>query len=416
MDKIKVVHINTSATGGAAIACHRLHKLFLSVGIKSDVIHLYDNYAPEEGYHSIKYTFIRRCFNHTISCLYHKDLKTEAYVFSEPAPLTSYISNNSLVREADVIYLHWVLGGFFSKRDFYEIAKLGKPVFCYTHDMWWVTGGCHYSFECNGYREGCQSCHLHKHIKSLTHLQIMWKKELYDMFPNIHFISPSRWIKECVSSSFAVSSNRCTFIPNVVPDDIFKYIPKKEARKKLGLPEDKILISFGTADNSNKIKGFNYLLDALSKYHNDNIVLCVYGSDYDERIASAISTNTIFLGRITDERKMALVNAASDIFISPTLAESFGQTLLENIKCGTPVISTNCTAVPEIVIHKKNGFLVEPRNSEQIIEAMNYLIENPIDLSQQDNKMFSDKSIIEQHIRIIVEKLGKANPHKNSAL
>lgn len=406
MRTLKVVHINTSATGGAAIACHRLHKLFLSAGIHSDVVHLYDNYLPEDGYHSIKYTLFRRCSNHIKSELFHKDLKPDAYVFSEPAPISSAISENPLVRGADVIYLHWVMGGFFSKKDFIEIARLGKPVFCYTHDMWWITGGCHHSFECCGYCLGCPSCPKHRLMKTLPNKQCRWKKKLYDSYSNIHFISPSRWMKDCVDRSFLVGKNRCTFIPNVVPDDTFKYVPKIVARKQLGLPEDKILISFGTADNSNKIKGFTYLLDALKKYKNDNLVLCVYGSDYDDRVVSLINAETIFFGRVEDENKMALINAASDIFISPTLAESFGQTLLENIKCGTPVISTNCTAVPEIVIDKKTGCLVEPKNSDQIIEAINYLIDNPIDLTQHHNELFSDQSIVEQHIRIIKNAIG----------
>ena len=155
MNRIKVVHINTSGVGGAAIACHRLHHLMLDNGISSNVIHLYTNHKANTKFTSIKYKAVRRYTNNLLYNITKWDLKPEAYIFSETAPMTSNIANHHLVHEADVIYLHWVLGGFFSKSDFEELAKIGKPIFCFTHDMWWITGGCHYVFDCNGYKKGC---------------------------------------------------------------------------------------------------------------------------------------------------------------------------------------------------------------------------------------------------------------------
>ena len=125
---MKVVHINTSGVGGAAIACHRLHHLMLKNGIQSRVIHLYDNHKQEDEFHQVGYKVIRRYSNHLIYKVVQKDLLPEAYVFSECAPMSSGIANHLLVKDADIIYLHWVLGGFFSKSDFEEIAKLAVTV------------------------------------------------------------------------------------------------------------------------------------------------------------------------------------------------------------------------------------------------------------------------------------------------
>lgn len=398
---MKVVHINTSGVGGAAIACHRLHHLMLENGIESRVIHLYDNHKQEKEYHHVGYKFIRRYSNHLLYSLVQKDLRPEAYVFSECAPMSSGIANHLLVKEADVIYLHWVLGGFFSKSDFEEIAKLRKPVFCFTHDMWWITGGCHYVFDCEGYKNGCRSCPMHKHLGILTIRQNDWKKQFYAKYPNVRLISPSDWLRRCADESSVIDKGRCEFIPNVVPDSIFKYTEKTIARKQLGLPDDKIIIAFGVADNS-VVKGFTYLQEALNSISSDKILLCVYGCERNDDLIRTLNQPIKFLGRLTQDM-VAVANAAADLFVSPTLSESFGLTLLENIKCGTPVISTNVTAVPEIVKDKINGYLVEPKNTMQIVKAILSFMEKPLRIDGSCDEIFRDHSIIQRHIEVITK-------------
>ena len=405
MYNINVLHINTSGLGGAAIACHRLHHLMLDSGIKSNVLHLYDNAENCDTYYTLGYSKIRRVTNRLLRQLSTGDLLPEAYVFNEFAPLSSNIAKHSLVKNADVIYLHWVVGGFLSKSDFIDLAKLGKPIFCFTHDMWWITGGCHYAFDCQDYKTGCKHCHLRKSLFFLSHNQLAWKRDFYNKYKNIYLISPSVWLKHCIEESFVFLQERCTSIPNVVPDSIFRKIDKKQAREKLGLPLDKIIISFGTADNANVVKGFSYLQDALNAIHNESILLCVYGSDYDEELVKKLRHPIRFLGRLGQEQ-VAVANAASDLFVSPTLSESFGLTLLENIKCGTPVLSTNVTAVPEIVKDGLNGYLVEPKDSLQIIKAILSFIDKPICIEGTCDNIFSDKNIIKQHVEIINKALS----------
>jgi glycosyltransferase involved in cell wall biosynthesis len=315
------------------------------------------------------------------------------------APVDSGIAKHPFILSADVIYLHWIQGGFLSYADIKSIAQLGKPVFCFTHDMWWITGGCHYAFNCELYKTGCNNCQMHKHFnKIFTNRQLEKKKELYEQYSNIHFIAPSNWMKECINQSFALGKNRCEVIPNVVPEKDFKYIDKSIARDYFNLPHEKIIISFGTADNKNKVKGIIYLIDALKQIKNDNLLLCVYGSEYDDYLVRQLSLPIRFLGRISKASEVAMANAASDLFISPTLAESFGLTLLENIKCGTPVVSTNVTAVPEIIHDHINGYLVDPQNSNQIVNAIQDFIDNPIVLDGSFDNVFKDEIILNKHI------------------
>ncbi len=58
------------------------------------------------------------------------------------------LSNNDLVKEADVINLHWINEGFLSLKSILLLAALKKPLVFTLHDMWAFTGGCHYSGDC----------------------------------------------------------------------------------------------------------------------------------------------------------------------------------------------------------------------------------------------------------------------------
>lgn len=403
---IKVLHINTSGVGGAAIACHRLHDLMLNAGIQSEVLHMYENCPVNEHYHVLGYKTMRKVLNHAVYAITQKDLTSDAYVFNEMAPIRSGVASHPLVQQSDVIYLHWVLGGLMSKGDFEDLARTGKPIFCFTHDMWWITGGCHYSFDCEGYKSGCKKCPKHKHFSILTSRQSAWKKKFYGGYPNVQFIAPSDWLRKCADRSSAMNQKRCTFIPNIVPDRIFRYIDKAQAKERFGLPKDKVIISFGTADNSNVVKGMKYLVDALKTISDDRLLLCVYGSERDENLEREVLQPIRFLGRFTDPKDVAMANAAADVFVSPTLAESFGQTLLENIKCGTPVISTRTTAVPEIVQDGINGYLVAPKDSKGLASAIMKFVSNPIRIDGSYNKIFSEESVLSKHLALIRKSLN----------
>lgn len=74
--------------------------------------------------------------------------------------------------------------------------------------------------------------------------------------------------------------------------------------------------------------------------------------------------------------KSALIQAysAADILVAPSLHEGFGLTLLEAMACGTPVITSNCSAMPEVV--GDAGVLVDPTDSQAIANAIQHLYYN----------------------------------------
>lgn len=70
-----------------------------------------------------------------------------------------------------------------------------------------------------------------------------------------------------------------------------------------------------------------------------------------------LNENIIELGRINDEKLMAMVYSASDLFVIPSLYDNLPNTMIESLLCGTPVIGFNIGGIPDVVIDQKTGYL-----------------------------------------------------------
>lgn len=150
------------------------------------------------------------------------------------------------------------------------------------------------------------------------------------------------------------------------------YVPidKQLCRTMLHLNyNDKILFAFGHLDQR---KGFQDLIVAISKLPNKyNDVKCyISGSGSYKKVLEDLIKyykleNRIFIiNRISDNHIALWINA-SDLFIFPSLRESFGITQVEAIGCGSPVIaSSNIGSID--IINKLCGYIYEVGNSNEL--------------------------------------------------
>lgn len=169
-------------------------------------------------------------------------------------------------------------------------------------------------------------------------------------------------------------------IPNGFSSDRLVTFPKEKARKELGIPTDlKIIFSLG---NLIERKGFQYLIEAMKiiiKQRND--ILCFIGGDgpLKKKLQKQIRKLNLqehvkLLGPIPDD-KLALWMNAADLFVLPSLSESFGVVQIEAMACGKPVVTTRNGGSEEIITSEDYGLLCEPANpqdlAEKILTALN---------------------------------------------
>jgi len=171
-------------------------------------------------------------------------------------------------------------------------------------------------------------------------------------------------------------------IPNAVDVDTFNPLTRdqrrQESRQRLGLSDkDFVLLLIG---NDWKKKGVSYLLDAIGNCKDLPLYLLVVGRD--ERTPYELSTERLGLhGRVrfVEPSSDALqFYAAADIYVGPSLHDSFALPPAEAMACGLPVITSVNNGGSEMIIDGVDGFVLrDPRNPAEIAGKIRLLYETP---------------------------------------
>ena len=229
----------------------------------------------------------------------------------------------------------------------------------------------------------------------------------------------------CVSQSLITEAKRAG-IPQhklaLVPSrcDVQRFNPqawqnaRDEVRRQLGVDNKKVVMFIGTLSVH---KGLSYLLKAMPKifplYPETAVVLVGSGPLMDELKSLAlelgIADKTIFCGRIPYEQIPAYLSAA-DIFAFPSIDEGLPRAVMEAMAMKLPVVATKVGGIPELVQNRETGFLVDSCNPQQIAEALNLLLQNPLLASEMGSRArkkivsnYSFEEGIRKYLKLIYE-------------
>jgi glycosyltransferase involved in cell wall biosynthesis len=149
------------------------------------------------------------------------------------------------------------------------------------------------------------------------------------------------------------------------------------ARKRYGIPDGNYFLGLGVLQPrknlSQLIRCFIRLLEDQALPNTYLVVAGARGWKQDEIFAEAAGiapehkSRVIFTGHIPDE-DLAAIYSGAVAFVYPSLYEGFGLPPLEAMACGTAVITSNTTALPEVV--GEAGLMVDPRDEQALCQAM----------------------------------------------
>ncbi len=182
---------------------------------------------------------------------------------------------------------------------------------------------------------------------------------------------------------YEAPGDRIQVIPCGVDMDVFKPMPKDEARRELGLGDENVLLYVGRVQ---PLKGPELLLESVARLDlNEGLKVLIVGGDVtgDEevtkvrRLAEELGIDHLvsFEGTVPHRRLVHYYNAA-DLCVVPSFYESFGLVAAEAMACGTPVVATAVGGLPETVKDGLNGSLVRDRNPEVLAEKISLLLNN----------------------------------------
>jgi glycosyltransferase involved in cell wall biosynthesis len=294
-------------------------------------------------------------------------------------------------RKPDIVNLHWVSAGFVRIE---ALPRFHAPVVWTLHDMWAMTGGCHFSHGCQKYMESCGNCHILRSGTENDASRRIFERKLHSWNRlNINIVAMSTWIAECARKSSLFRKANITVIPNGINTNQFFPVPSTEARQILGLPTSCRILLFG-ADHAinDPRKGFAYLTKSLENlrqvFRQEELLLLIFGAE--KSATPNLPFPTRFMGRVGDET-LRLAYGAADVFCAPSLEENMANTVLEALSCGTPVVAFNIGGMPDMIVHGKNGWLAKPFNTEDLASGITYCVN-------------ADKSIRDTSRRTALEK------------
>jgi glycosyltransferase involved in cell wall biosynthesis len=389
---LKVVHLATTDFGGAGKAAYRLHKGLQASGVDSTmlvvnrknidpsvrilpsgqvggIIDCPEQYPPNLDY-------AHRIWQHwTAMVSSYPDRAPGMEIFSDDFSEIPLECSRE-IREADIVNLHWVAGLLNCVNA--ALALKGKKVVWTMHDMNPVTGGCHYAGTCEGYLKSCGSCPMlgSRSDEDLSRTIWQFKQYAYGKL-DLHPVSPSRWLARVASQSTLLSPFRTRVIPNGCPADVFTPSPRRdEVRRGYGVPEGSKVVLFGAESLLTERKGFIYLLRALKGMATDGVVFAFFGK-LPQEVQLALELPLINLGFVEDESTLAALYSMADLFVIPSVEDNLPNTVVEAMLCGVPVVGFDIGGIPDMVEHKKTGYLVPPRDVAALVDGINWCLFHP---------------------------------------
>lgn len=255
-----------------------------------------------------------------------------------------------------------------------------------THDMWLITGRCAYFSECNLYKHGCSAdCQTHSAYPSLEPNKIMdaWreKRQLLETSSNLTILANSQWSKDVFESVMPL--NTSLTVENIrlgVPSNIYKPLDKAKCRRVFNIPDNEFVLFFSVSSISDERKGSQLLLTGLALLNIPNLTLLVVGR-IDESITIE-NARLISLGYIKEASLIVEAMNAADLYIGPSLEETFGQVFMEAAMCGLPSVGFDVTGVKDAICQDVTGMKVKSVTSASLADAIFELYSNPNKLSE----------------------------------
>jgi len=241
----------------------------------------------------------------------------------------------------DIIHIHGTRAGILARL---AVIGLKYPVI-YTEHLW------------------TKDYQLRSRLSHHLQLVGLW---FLDMFTTLT-IAVSQAVKDFLIESQITRPEKVIVIYNGTEP------PHSMQKKAEPFKDEKMtIVSIGTL---NEQKGMQYLIQAMIKVLKEfpkvNVVIIGHGpykAELEKQVKKMKLTSKIKLTGFVKDVYDELLKA--DIYVQPSVSESFGLAILQAMSVGLPVVATNTGGIPEVVTSGKTGILVESKNPETLADGL----------------------------------------------
>ncbi len=389
---MKVLHLSLSDAGGAGTAAFRLHRALVAEGVDSRLLVTHRGRENVEGVFSapsknrFAYELLSRISDRVVKGRARSNERARYFYADFNHSLLTAASIERMGLRSDVIVAH-SSAGFISAA---SLAKIGVtwnvPVIWHLMDMGWLTGGCHFAFDCDSYARQCGGCPAIASGHDRDWSRYFWharRKAAQQSHGAV--VAPNDWLVRQASQSGIFKGTPVHKIELSLDLERYCTNDRRAARRALGLPEDGQYIFFGAHYADEERKGIRYLIEALhllrQNLHDGGL----------SRMPSIITAGSSLaatdlklpfahhhLGLLDAQTRLPLAYQAADIFVSPAIEDSGPMMILESLACGTPVAAFDMGVAQDVLFEGRTGYVARLRD--------------PVDLSAGVERILSESA------------------------
>lgn len=247
----------------------------------------------------------------------------------------------------DVVHLHNIHGHDCNLELLFSYLRRKKTKLIWTfHDCWAFTAYCpHFTMmKCGKWRTQCSNCIQHREFSWFFDRSgsLFQKKKALFSGLDLTIVTPSQWLAGLVKESF-LKAYPVRVINNGIDLEVFKPT-QSDFRERHGLEGKKLLL--GVSFDWGVRKGLDVFVD-LAKCLPEDYRIILVGTD--EKIDKHLPPQIISIHRTQNQRELAEIYTAADLFINPTREENYPTVNMESLTCGTPVLTFRTGGSPEII-------------------------------------------------------------------
>ena len=384
----RILHVSFSSTGGAGKFAQRLNAAQVNCGLDSKLLTFNEGGIANEKFQhpilttlaSLDFGSVRRDSSNTLFTLFRDKIEL--------------FDSRKYLEPDTILHLHWT-PGVISRKTIADILSTHKVVWT-LHDMFPLTGGCHHSQDCAGFKKACENCpQIRSAFKAKlenNHIELL---KLKNSFEKLILVAPSRWLQRLAQESAITSGAKTFCIPNPIDSTIFN-IEANEHQYRGKLEDSEFVIGLCASDLSDPIKNIDSAVESVNSvatlFPTRKFRIIAIGRNLKKYV---VKDNIVLqeVGPLRSDADLAKVYRSMDVFVNPSLQENFPTTLLEALAVGTPCIAWQSGGTSEIVTHNKTGYLVN--SSIDMVNAITTMLNSENLTRFRDNVIGNRSEIID---------------------
>ena len=312
-------------------------------------------------------------------------------------------------RNYDLIHVHGFDETYASLESLRALACV-KPLALTLHGAWFFSGGCGQPAGCERYTDACGQCPQAGEwpipAADNTAEQLAHKRRVLHDAP-IHFVSPSRHLREKALRSAPGKRWSIAHLPNGVDPAFFHGRRKRDAalRRACGVEPGRTIVLAMCRDFRDPVKGAPIMAAALQAVELDNAQIVLIGA-FGEALAEKLPARLrpIAAGYVADVQARRALFEIADVFLFSSIAETFPCVVLEAMSSECCVVSTPLEGVREQLQHGESGFIAEAPTGESLARELARACESPALAAKIGAKAravvqerFSEKTMLDCH-------------------